>query len=75
MTLSMTSNARFSAKAREPRAIIEVYATCMAMGSDATNNITQNPNVYTILKSFRGNTAIMSDTKINDTARKKRVIK
>ena len=31
----------FSAKARDPRAIVEVHTTCMAMGTDATTTLSK----------------------------------
>ena len=61
----------FSAKARDPRAIVEVHTTCMAMGTDAPQHYPKLKRLK-IPKSYRRNTAMMNDTKNHDIARKKR---
>ena len=63
-----------SPRAQDPRAIVEVHTTCIAMGIDATNDTAQIPSVFKIPKLLRRSAAMINDTRIKDTAKKKRVI-
>ena len=73
MAANRDTMACLPARARDPRAIVEVHTTWTAMGIDAANT-TQVPNVFKTPKLFRRRTAMMNDTRIKDTARRKRVV-